>query len=977
MFAREQRKERKMSVRNLFRVVLAVLALGMLGLLRPLQADSKPVNPDEELLREAKIGTDGPGLLAFFRERTPADEDLLHPERLLQQLASPSFDKREEASRKLIRLERLALPLVRQAESDQDAEVARRAKDCALEIGRRVTEGLPLSAVRLLGRQRADGGAEVLLRYLPIAADEETVDEIWHVVEGEIETRGKLPQGFVAALRDALPARRALAACVVARFGDAEQRASVRSLLTDADSAVRLRAAQGLLAKNDPAGVSALIPLLEDRSRFIAWQAEELLRWVAGDSAPDTVVGSAEAARQCRDEWDKWWEAENGNLGNHLSETKRGAPGLLLVCEEGDAGTFRLWLCGCDGKARWELGGVQQVVDVQLTPQETVLLAEDLLLRRKGDDSRGRFSEVTLAGKRVWEKVETVPTFAIRQSSGGEKVAMSGARVQVLDARGKEIASHGSQATIYGARALQRVGNRFRTLSWDQGESGSVLRDGWMDGRGPRTETHIRSQARGRTLQIIGEDRLLLLEPRVRVVELKTNGEVLWECRNPRIKGAVRLRGAATVTWCDLPPRILLVDGRSRVVWEAYARREVHLVAGCLPLVRFGFERVETLDDLGSVANRIKALKHKDAVVRAGAALALAEVGEKARQAIPALVETLGDKDQKVREAARSALVPMGTLPLAELRKALKHEWPQVRAGAVPLVAAHWKELPAVIPELVAAARDQDPSVRAATLLFLSEMWADNREVIPLLIQGLKDEHPEVCQATAAGLCREGNPKLRAVIPALIAALNKKDEKIRFSAAVALGKIGPQTEDVIPALIEALNESSPSRDGAVRALGEIGPPAKDAVPALIKVLQSSGVQDGKLVRFLQVDAAFALGQIGPGAKMAVPVLAEMVQDRKVDSVARATIAETLGKMGNAAKAAVPALAATLREPPTRANLALLESVAGTLEKLGASAAEAIPVVQMLASDPKHPLNEFFSDLLVKLKAATGKKGANP
>jgi HEAT repeat protein len=971
-----------MVTRKLSLVVGLMAGLLTFASVSVLRAGEKPVNPDEELLREAKVGTDGPGLLAFFRDRIPADEDVMHPERLVEQLASPSFAKREEASRKLIRLEGMALPLVRQAESDPDAEVARRAKECAVEIRRRLTEGLALSAVRLLGRQRPEGGADILLKYLPLAADEETIDEIWHVVEAEIEGRRTIPQAFIAALEDALPARRALAASIVARFGNGEQRASVRSLLQDKDSAVRLRAAQGLLAKNDPAGVSALIPLLEDRSLFIAWQAEELLHWVGGDSAPDVVIGSGETARHCRTEWDKWWEAEKTKIAQRLAAPKWGTPALLLVCEEGDSGTFRLWLCGCDGKPRWQVGGLQQVESVQLTPQETILLAESFLRRRKSDDRGGRFSEVTPAGKPLWEKTmsDGIAPVGLQRLANGDLVAITRGKVQFLDVRGKEIGSRDIQPPIIGALGIQRVGNRFRSWSWERGEYGSVLIERWIYGKGPRTDRHLRSQAQPKTLEILSEDHLLEVESRVRVVELRTDGETLWEWRNPDVEGAIRLRGGGTVIWCGLPPRMLLVDGGGRVVWEAYPSRDVRLVAACLPLLRVGFGRLENLDDLSSMANRIKALTHKDAQVRAGSARALEKMGENARQAIPALIKTLGDKNPDVREAARYALDRMGKLPLPELRKALTHEEPLVRAGAVPLVAAHWRQVPSVIPELIKAARDQDSSVRAAALLFLAGMGGDNPEVVPLVIQGLQDEHIEVRQAAAYGLgSRGGNPKLRAVIPALIAALKDKDEKIGFWAAVALGKIGAQTDDVIPALIQTVTVSDArlSRQGAVMALGTIGRRAKAAVPALVKILQTRDMEGGLLGSRLQMEAAYALGQIGPAAKMAVPVLAEIVQDRKLDLVNRAVAARALGEMGDTAKPAVPALAATLQEPPTRANRELLESIGTTLEKLGKTAGEAIPTVQLLARDGNHPLNEFFSNLLEKLRAAMRTEGRTP
>ena len=59
-------------------------------------------------------------------------------------------------------------------------------------------------------------------------------------------------------LTDREPARRAAAAVLLGRYGNAEQKAAVRKLLADADPTIRVRAAQGLLAGRDKAALFAL-----------------------------------------------------------------------------------------------------------------------------------------------------------------------------------------------------------------------------------------------------------------------------------------------------------------------------------------------------------------------------------------------------------------------------------------------------------------------------------------------------------------------------------------------------------------------------------------------------------------------------------------------------------------------------------------------------------------------------------------------
>ena len=121
---------------------------------------------------------------------------------------------------------------------------------------------------------------------------------------------------LLAALEDKQAARRALAACLVGRLGDGKQQDAVRKLLTDGDPTVRLRAAQGLLAARDKTVVPTLIALLEAKPVALAWQAEELLRWVAGEGAPAPVVGagSARASGECRRAWEGWWRAQGAKV---------------------------------------------------------------------------------------------------------------------------------------------------------------------------------------------------------------------------------------------------------------------------------------------------------------------------------------------------------------------------------------------------------------------------------------------------------------------------------------------------------------------------------------------------------------------------------------------------------------------------------------------------------------------------------------
>src|SRR5689334_16036231 len=104
-----------MSVRSLLGVMLgAALA-------------AAPAGPqtDEQLLQAAQVGTDGPALLAYFRQRVAGENDRQRIDGLIRQLGDPSYAVRERAGAELVTCGLPAIGPLRQAQGDADVEVAR------------------------------------------------------------------------------------------------------------------------------------------------------------------------------------------------------------------------------------------------------------------------------------------------------------------------------------------------------------------------------------------------------------------------------------------------------------------------------------------------------------------------------------------------------------------------------------------------------------------------------------------------------------------------------------------------------------------------------------------------------------------------------------------------------------------------------------------------------------------------------------
>ncbi len=294
---------------------LAAAALLLAAAVRAEPPAAPDTADDEKLLREAGVPVDGPALVEFFRKRVPAE---VTPDRLaalVRQLGDDDFDVRDRASAALRALGARALPALRRAAGDPDAEVKRRAEDCLAAVTDGAAAARTAAAARLLAARKPPGAAAALLAYLPFAEDEAAADELLSALVVVGAPGGKVDPIIGAALSDPEPARRAAAALLLGRHGSGEQRAAVRRLLADADPVLRLRAAQGLLAGREKAAVPPLLALFGEAPPEVARQAEDLLRRAAGEAAPAAGLGEGPEQRaRCRDAWERWWKGQEAAL---------------------------------------------------------------------------------------------------------------------------------------------------------------------------------------------------------------------------------------------------------------------------------------------------------------------------------------------------------------------------------------------------------------------------------------------------------------------------------------------------------------------------------------------------------------------------------------------------------------------------------------------------------------------------------------
>lgn len=540
--------------RLLWSVAPVALLLGLaLGMGRGGEADDA-LAQDEKLLKDAGLAVDSAALLDFFRQRTLTDADKARLEAAVRRLGDDSFQVRERASAELLKAGRGALPALRPALQDPDPEVARRARRCVEVIERSGESSLVPAAARLLAARRPAGAVEALLAFAPFGEDEAAEDEVREAVVGLGLRDGRADPAVLAALADADPARRALAAAVVGRAADPEQRRAAARLLTDADPRVRFQTAVALLHGRDKAAVPALIDLLAGAPERFAWQAEDLLRRVAGPQAPElTFTGAdAEARRRCQAAWQAWWKEHAEAVDLAKVELGGRLLGLTLVCEAHLPGGGRVFECGLDGKPRWTVP-VGNPIDAQMLPGGLVLVA---------DCNGNQVVEMDAKGKVRWTYKINSPLRCQRLANGNTFIATYSALTEVTRG-GAVLYSYPAEGHQYHACKLRdghivaiNAGGLVRELD----PAGKEVRRVVLEGGQGQSWACIEPLPGGRFLVALGGSH--------KVAEIDLAGKVYWERKVANPNSATRLPNGHTLVASHDDRSVYEFDRSGKEVWK-------------------------------------------------------------------------------------------------------------------------------------------------------------------------------------------------------------------------------------------------------------------------------------------------------------------------------------------------------------------------------------------------------------------------
>ncbi len=920
-------------------------------------------------------------MLAYLERRSENGEILKRIDPLIQQLGDNDFAKRQEASRQLSLLGSAVLPKLKAALKSEDGEVVRRAKDCVEQIECEMEKiGSLTAVVQHVLHRRPNGAIKALLRLLSNTGDdalEETIcfglydlvaqeqspaDDLFKLVRSAasqelLEKKKPVDGALVAALHDKVPARRAMAGLLVARFGVEGQKIAAKKLLDDADAEVRLRSAQGLLAAKDEQAVPVLIELVAQGDIAQSWQAEELLRWAAAGRSPkETIsVGSREAREACHNAWLAWWKQQKGRLNLQDRQDDYRPPGLVLLCDPGKGEADGLvWLVGCDGTTRCQWEGLRSPVEARIVAGPGVLVAEAPVLFAEGRQAhppgvtlKGRVTERDPTGKVCWEYTGVPdPVACCRLTNGNTFVAGSGMTGGEVRPDGKLVFSLNDvkliDKTIHKYPSCTPNGQLcFAALS-KTADLQTITEFDWPTG----TATTLRWTSKAETgaygmksmqpmptfaIEPLNDGRYLLSgiqsgiivevnncgtqnDPEINIVELTR--------KVPGSNHATRLVNGQTLVAGG--GGVATVSARTKtnfgwIIGEVYCERKPYRARPCFGLVRLGFEApsLELVDPESVVVRlRLKGLKDSELWPRRRAAELLGSMGRNGLGAIFALKQALADPDETMQRLVKEALSKIGAEAVEKRLAQIKDNAPKNRIAALHQLHEYCQydrtaATKLLTPALLEAIKDQDPEVRLRAASYLGNKELDEEQVVPALIRAIEDEDPMIRSQAAESLGYLGI-KAKAAMPKLLKSLKAKDRELRYWAAFSIGQIGAVNEEVVPALVEALKDEF-TRARAARALSMIGPAANDTIPAVIEALDMEVTVDPadkpptRRCEVTRGEIVHALGNFGPHGARAVPVLIRILKDDNEKKGLKTDAIIALGKIGPAARDAIPVM----------------------------------------------------------------------
>ncbi|MFO0969559.1 MAG: HEAT repeat domain-containing protein [Gemmataceae bacterium] len=521
---------------------------------------------DRKMLREIGQGSDGPALLEYFRKRTYKEADPKAVTASVKDLADEDFEVREKAYARLLGLGASALVGIKEAEKSPDTEVKRRAEELRIRIEASAQPNVQSAVARLVGKTRPAGAAEVLLNYIPFAADNNVVDEICIALGEVANPGGKVDPAVIKALDDERPIKRAAAGEALMRAGVKDELPSVRKLLKDKEATVRLRAGLSLARVYEKDALPPLVDLMKELNPEQLWPVEEILVRLAGEKAPQVSLGTNDETRKkAHAAWSDWLGKNMASIDLAKIDSESAQLGYTLIVMQNFGaimGGRRLPNQGevmeldVAKKVRWKFNVTTYPVDAVVTGADSVLVCEF---------HGAKISERDTKGNVKWDKNVGGNPIGVQKLPGGNIFVVMQNRLLEMDRMGKEIYT------------IDRPGHDiFRARKLRSGDVAFVTNTGQYVRMDPKTKAVVKSFAVGQIPVLFGSIDVLasghVVVPdfnRHRVVEFDADGKEVKAFNVLQFPNSVqRLPNGNTLVSSQNTRRVVEYDRTGTEVWS-------------------------------------------------------------------------------------------------------------------------------------------------------------------------------------------------------------------------------------------------------------------------------------------------------------------------------------------------------------------------------------------------------------------------
>lgn len=228
--------------------------------------------------------------------------------------------------------------------------------------------------------------------------------------------------------------------------------------------------------------------------------------------------------------------------------------------------------------------------------------------------------------------------------------------------------------------------------------------------------------------------------------------------------------------------------------------------------------------------------------VRIGALLALASLGERAKDAVPALVKILGDPSAPNRAGVAYALGKIGALDAKPALKAAFMETDEKlrRASGFALVMLEPENATlakAVVPQLASGLSNEWSLVRGEICLALAKLGPLAKSAVPKLVT-LIDDESVIVQADALHALGEIGQLSDDVKRAVEAGLRSYDANVRLSAVYAFGALEIKDNESSDLIERLLGSADPlERTLAAWSLAKTKQPTEEMLSILLTGLE--------------------------------------------------------------------------------------------------------------------------------------------